>query len=411
MTGGDSLVAHPRGCRSRSLYVAGIPGRPPHPRWRACRAAACGAWTVTAGRESGAVKSRPPTSSIPDAPGSYQFLDADGRGPLRRQGQVAAAPAGQLLGRPGRAPATDRPDGGPGRSRRMGRGRHRGRRADPRALAHPGPQAPLQRPAEGRQELSLAGGDGERGVAASGGLPGPQAQGGAVLRPLRPRRCAPRDARPLAAQLPHAHLLGRQVQATPAPRPPVPALRHRALLGPLRGRGGAGALRADGRGPHAVPVGRDRAGGQPVRSRDGGGFRPLEFERAARLRDRLVAVHKAAETQQMVSDQAEDLDLIGIAEDELEAAIQVFHVRRGRVVGRSGSVADKVEDLSAEQFMGRVLQELYGATGAEVPAPGAGPGDARVSGGHHGLALVVAGRPGAAARALSAATSGRCTRQ
>jgi excinuclease ABC subunit C len=93
----------------------------------------------------------------------------------------------------------------------------------------------------------------------------------------------------------------------------------------------------------------------------------LEFERAARLRDRLVAVQKAAESQQMVSDQAEDLDLIGIAEDELEAAIQVFHVRRGRVVGRSGSVADKVEDLTAEQFMGRVLQELYGAPGAEVP--------------------------------------------
>jgi excinuclease ABC subunit C len=93
----------------------------------------------------------------------------------------------------------------------------------------------------------------------------------------------------------------------------------------------------------------------------------LEFERAARLRDRLVAVHKAAETQQMVSDQAEDLDLVGVADDELEAAIQVFHVRRGRVVGRSGSVADKVEDLTAEQFIGRVLQELYGAPGAEVP--------------------------------------------
>ena len=71
----------------------------------------------------------------------------------------------------------------------------------------------------------------------------------------------------------------------------------------------------------------------------------LEFERAARLRDRLAAVRKAAETQQMVSERPEDLDVIGIAEDELEAAVQVFHVRRGRVVGRSGFVADKVEDL------------------------------------------------------------------
>ena len=93
----------------------------------------------------------------------------------------------------------------------------------------------------------------------------------------------------------------------------------------------------------------------------------LEFERAARLRDRIVAVRKAAEGQQMVSERAEDLDIIGIAEDDLEAAVQVFHVRRGRVVGRSGSVADKVEDLSPEQFIGRVLEELYGAPDIEVP--------------------------------------------
>jgi excinuclease ABC subunit C len=93
----------------------------------------------------------------------------------------------------------------------------------------------------------------------------------------------------------------------------------------------------------------------------------LEFERAARLRDRIIAVRKAAETQQMVSDAAEDFDVIGIAEDELEAAVQVFHVRRGRVVGRGGFIADKVEELSRPQFVARVLEELYGAPGAEVP--------------------------------------------
>jgi excinuclease ABC subunit C len=86
----------------------------------------------------------------------------------------------------------------------------------------------------------------------------------------------------------------------------------------------------------------------------------LEFERAARLRDRLVAVRKAAETQQMVSDRAEDLDVIGVADDELEAAVQVFHVRRGRVVGRHGFVADKVEDLTPAEFVGRIVGQLYG---------------------------------------------------
>ncbi len=93
----------------------------------------------------------------------------------------------------------------------------------------------------------------------------------------------------------------------------------------------------------------------------------LEYEQAARLRDRLSAVRKAAETQQMVSERPEDLDVVGIAEDELEAAVQVFYVRRGRVVGRKGFVADKVEDLTRPQLVGRVLEELYGAPGAEVP--------------------------------------------
>ncbi len=61
----------------------------------------------------------------------------------------------------------------------------------------------------------------------------------------------------------------------------------------------------------------------------------LEFERAARLRDQLAAVRKAVESQQMVASREEDLDVVGIAEDELEAAVQVFHVR-GEVVGRKG---------------------------------------------------------------------------
>src|SRR6478752_2333722 len=85
----------------------------------------------------------------------------------------------------------------------------------------------------------------------------------------------------------------------------------------------------------------------------------LEFEKAARLRDRLVSVRKAIERQQMVADRDEDLDVIGLADDELEAAVQVFHVRRGRVVGRKGFVLDKVEDLTPEELMSNVLEGLY----------------------------------------------------
>ncbi len=86
----------------------------------------------------------------------------------------------------------------------------------------------------------------------------------------------------------------------------------------------------------------------------------LEFERAARLRDRLGGVLRAIEKQQMVGERDEDLDIIGVADDELEAAIQVFFVRKGRVVGRKGFILDKVEDLSPGGLIDRVLEEMYG---------------------------------------------------
>ncbi|MFZ6002416.1 MAG: excinuclease ABC subunit UvrC [Actinomycetota bacterium] len=93
----------------------------------------------------------------------------------------------------------------------------------------------------------------------------------------------------------------------------------------------------------------------------------LEFEQAARLRDRLAAVTKAIEKQQMVAERSEDIDVIGIAEDELEAAVQVFLVRRGRVVGRKGFIVDKVEDLTREQLVGDVIEGLYDDPPQGVP--------------------------------------------
>ena len=86
----------------------------------------------------------------------------------------------------------------------------------------------------------------------------------------------------------------------------------------------------------------------------------LEFERAARLRDRLLAVRRAIEKQQMVGERNEDIDVIGLAEDELEAAIQVFFVRKGRVVGRKGFIIDKVEDVSPGGLVDRIMEEMYG---------------------------------------------------
>jgi len=86
----------------------------------------------------------------------------------------------------------------------------------------------------------------------------------------------------------------------------------------------------------------------------------LEFEKAARLRDRLATVRRSIERQQMVADRNDDLDVVGIAEDELEASVQVFFVRKGRVVGRKGFVVDKVEELTPGGLVDRILEALYG---------------------------------------------------
>jgi excinuclease ABC subunit C len=84
-----------------------------------------------------------------------------------------------------------------------------------------------------------------------------------------------------------------------------------------------------------------------------------EYERAARLRDRLVSVRKAIERQQIVAERHEELDVIGLAGDELEAAVQVFFVRKGRVVGRKGFILDLAEDLAEPEVISKVLEGLY----------------------------------------------------
>jgi len=93
----------------------------------------------------------------------------------------------------------------------------------------------------------------------------------------------------------------------------------------------------------------------------------LNFEAAARLRDQLASVRTALERQQMVSSRPEDFDIAAFAEDDLEAAVQVFFVRRGRVVGRRGFVVDKVEALDTPALAATFVQQLYGDRADEVP--------------------------------------------
>jgi excinuclease ABC subunit C len=85
-----------------------------------------------------------------------------------------------------------------------------------------------------------------------------------------------------------------------------------------------------------------------------------EYERAARLRDDIGALKKAMEKNAVVLTDATDADLIAVAEDELEAAVQIFHVRGGRIRGQRGWVTDKVEDVTTAALVEHALQQLYG---------------------------------------------------
>ena len=93
----------------------------------------------------------------------------------------------------------------------------------------------------------------------------------------------------------------------------------------------------------------------------------LEFERASVLRDKLEAVRAADAVRQMELERPEDLDVFGLSGDELEAAVQVFHVRSGKVVGRSALFVDKAEDLTPAELMERILVDVYADPVSGVP--------------------------------------------
>ena len=104
--------------------------------------------------------------------------------------------------------------------------------------------------------------------------------------------------------------------------------------------------------------------------------RAEEFERAARLRDDVKALQRALEKQTVVLGHGTDCDVIALAEDQLEAAVQIFYVRDGRVRGQRGWVVDKVEDVTTADLVEDFLSQVYGddSVASDQPVPAAGRG-------------------------------------
>ena len=84
-----------------------------------------------------------------------------------------------------------------------------------------------------------------------------------------------------------------------------------------------------------------------------------DYERAARYRDRLFNVQKAAEKQVMVGTRSEDFDVVTYVDDEFEAAAHAFFVRNGRVLGQRSFILDKAENLPSGVLQSRILEKLY----------------------------------------------------
>ncbi|NES16698.1 MULTISPECIES: excinuclease ABC subunit UvrC [Micromonospora] len=95
----------------------------------------------------------------------------------------------------------------------------------------------------------------------------------------------------------------------------------------------------------------------------------LEFERAARLRDDVAALRRAMEKQTVVLGDGTDADVVAFADDPLEAAVQVFHVRDGRVRGQRGWVVEKTEEVTTGDLVHHFCTQVYGGEQGEADVP------------------------------------------
>ena len=91
-----------------------------------------------------------------------------------------------------------------------------------------------------------------------------------------------------------------------------------------------------------------------------------DFETAARLRDDLFALQRALERNAVVLPDRTNADVLALAADDLQGAVQVFHVRGGRITGQRGFMVERTLDLDDAELMEQALLRFFGDTDPEA---------------------------------------------
>jgi excinuclease ABC subunit C len=92
----------------------------------------------------------------------------------------------------------------------------------------------------------------------------------------------------------------------------------------------------------------------------------LEYERAAVLRDKVRAIERTMESQKMAAFARTELDCVGLARQDNQAAVQLFAVRGGKMIGRDVFLLDAVREATDEEVLTSFLEQFY-ARATSVP--------------------------------------------